>query len=264
MRRTLCLLALGAACSAGAQDARTVDIGRVQEVDIVLPGELRHAAPKDDGAPVLLRLVKAEKDGAGFCYRVAFSVLEAGEFDLGQLLLDAAQAPPAAGLGGAPAKVRAVSHLPADFNGQPLPPPDSGLGFVAWYRPVAWCAALLWLAGLGVIVGKLYVRGRAAPVAKAPPAVSPWQILLGSLEACRADEDWRRLEMRFLSLAAAEHPQASLGELFGRLRADSQAGPILAALEAALHRPGAGADRGRLGSELAALCRHKLAEEAAS
>jgi hypothetical protein len=66
--------------------------------------------------------------------------------------------------------------------------------------------------------------------------------------------------MRFLALAASEHPGLALDQLFPRFRADPEAGPILAQLEAALHRPDGQAETLSLSRDLETLCRRKLQE----
>jgi hypothetical protein len=228
-----------------AADERTPTVGLPARIDgLVLPGSELEVKPlADRRAPLILRIVQVWPHGTAFRYDLEYYGLEAGRFDLKEVLRRK-DGSSSAGLPAIPVTIRSV--LPP---GQVKPnelEPKAGPA-LGGYRVALFAAGGLWLLGLVAIV----VVGRRKKKEEEHAAGKPRTLadhlrplvegaVAGRLAAPQLAElersllvYWeRRLELR------DRKPAQAIAEL----RRHPQAGPLLQQLEIWLHRPGTASD----------------------
>ncbi len=233
------LLFVATTAHAQASDLPSSTVGMPVRVEqLVLPGSELEPVPLDDTTPIVIRIDAVYPHGTAFRYDLVYYGLEPGDYDLRTWLRrkDGTSTDDLA-----PLPVTIASLLPA---GQVEP---HGLEFarLPWlggYRLLMVLAAVLWLAGL---VWLLFPRRRqrVAAVEEVAPRLSladrlrplVTDAMAGRLAPAKLAEleralvrYWRR-RLGFEDLAP--------GEALERLRAHSEAGPLITQLEAWLHRP---------------------------
>ena len=223
---------------------RRSSVGMPARIDqIVLPGSQLEAKPVDSReVPVVLRVVATYPHGTAFRYDLEYYGLEPGTYDLGDYLQRKDQTP----LDGLPKlPVEIVSLLPA---GQILPanPAAHPAPRLGGYRLWLTLAMLAWLAGLVTI---LFARRRARLAAE-QSAAKPQSLaerlqplVAAAVEGRLTNEQTAEIERLLISYWRR---RLNLDELDPRvavaaLRDHPQAGELLRAVEAWLHKPeGAG------------------------
>lgn len=237
LRLALALLALAA--TARAEDRRESTVGlpaRIEE--LVLPGGELEAVPADAASPLVLRITRVAPHGDAFRYDLEYSGLDPGEYDLARFLRRR-DGSPTDDLAPLPVTIRSL--LPA---GQVRPrTPDAGpVPRFGGYRTLLVVGALLWAGGL---VALLAAGRRRRAVARAPrvPTRTLADKLRPLVERGVAGE-LSRSERAELELGLVAYWRRRLGlegrrpdEALSLLRAHAEAGPLLAELEAWLHRP---------------------------
>lgn len=206
--------------------------------ELVLPGSELVAAPLDDRAPIVVRIVRTSPHGSAFRYDVEYQGLEAGEHDLARYLVrkdgsSTADLPPI------PVRVGAV--LAADRL-RPNAPRAGDAPDVGGYRTLWIAGGLAWLAGFVLIL-----RAGRRPVVAAPvPLARPRTLaerLRPLVERALAGE-LSQVERAELELSLYRYWSKRLGleggepaRILPALREHAEAGPLLVALEGWLHRP---------------------------
>jgi hypothetical protein len=230
---TCCLLLVFLAAS---DEAPTV--GMPARIKVVLPGADLEAKPIEEReAPVVVRVIGVEPTEDGPRYTLEYTGLVPGRFDLRDYLRRKDRTP-AAGL--PPIRVTVQSVLPpgkAQPNAlsPPVTPRPGG------YRVALMVAGTLWALGLVALIW----AGRRKPKAaarsgKAQTLADRLRPLVEDAVAGRAAP--ARLAELERSLIAYWTGKLGLGgerpaEALPRLRQHAEAGPLLAHLEAWLHRP---------------------------
>lgn len=230
----------GAAADAPAEPLSTTTIGVEGRVIVRIPGPALRAAPVDDRSDVLLRIAASGDDDGATLYDLRFVAQRAGEFDLRGWLTGAAGAPASIA---DPIPVRVGSLLPGDQNGDLFPIAPGAIPHPGGYRLALVACGILWLTPIAVLVARRVRRRQVAgPAADAAPPTFA-DLLAPLVQQAAAGElpaaDRARLEMLVvahwrerLSLAGVPHLES-----LRRIREDAQAGALVRALEAWLHRP---------------------------
>jgi hypothetical protein len=205
--------------------------------DLVLPGGELEAAPATPANKVIVRIEDTARHGTAFRYRIWFTGLEPGQYDLGQFLVRKDRTP-VEGLPKLPVQIDSVlaegRMQPNALAGKPAP-------FLGGYQTALWVAGAVWVAGLFAIlfVGR---RRKAAAAAVAPPLTLAERLrpivedaLAGTLPPARRAE-LERLLLGFWRrrLDLEGRPAA---EAIARLRGHAEAGQLLQQLELWLHAP---------------------------
>ncbi len=232
------------AADEGPESPRRASVGMPARIDqIVLPGGQLEAKPVDSReVPVVLRVVATYPHGTAFRYDLEYYGLEPGTYDLGDYLQRKDQTP----LGDLPPlQVEIVSLLP---SGQILPsnPPPHPAPRLGGYRLWLTFGALLWLAGLAtILLARRRSRRAAEQSADKPQSLAErLQPLVAAAVEGRLTGD-QSAEIERLLISYWRH-RLNLDELDPReavaaLRDHPQAGELLRAVEAWLHKPqGAG------------------------
>jgi hypothetical protein len=239
----LLLLALvpTAARAESAGPASTVGMpGRLDGV--VLPGpELEAVPPADRRAPVVLRIAAVYPHGTAFRYDLEYTGLEPGSFDL-RAVLRRKDGKPAEGLPPVVVKIDPV-RPPGQVEPNKLEiDPGPRLG---GYRVLKIVFLAGWAVGVVVIVLSFFFpRRRRAILAESDRPLSLADRLRPLVEKATAGK-LTPAELAGLERGLMAYWRKRLrleavdpGEAIGRLRAHPEAGPLLAQLEAWLHRPG--------------------------
>jgi hypothetical protein len=242
-----------AATFATADERRESTIGMTARVtELVLPGSELQAAPLDEKAPIVLRVVRVSPHGDAFRYDLEYQGLEAGDHDLARFLVrkdgtKAADLPPI------PVHVSAV--LPAD-RVRPNPPHAGEVLGLGGYRALWIAGSIAWIAGLALILraGKKRVASMPAPVARPKTLAERLRPLvlravageLSQVERAELELSLYRYWSRRLGLT--ECPPS---EILPELRKHAEAGPLLVALESWLHAPASSRREVDLGALLA-------------
>jgi hypothetical protein len=205
--------------------------------DLVLPGGELEAAPASPASKILVRIEDTARHGTAFRYRIWFTGLEPGQYDLGQFLVRKDRTP-VAGLPPIPVQIDSVlaaGHMqPNALAGKPAP----SLG---GYQTTLWIAGAVWVAGLFAILFVGRRRKAAAAAVALPPTLAERlrpiveEALAGTLPPARRAE-LERLLLGFWRrrLDLEGRPAA---EAVALLRAHAEAGQLLHQLELWLHAP---------------------------
>ncbi len=226
--------------AASPGDTRSSTVGIPARItDLVLAGSEIEVLPQDAKTPVVLRILRVAPHGTDLRYDIEWTGLDVGRHDLRTFLrrkdgTDLANLPEIA------VDVRSV--LAAGMV-KPNHPPDGDVPGFGGYR--AWMIGLgiAWVVGLVVILLG-FRKKRAADRAAAPrprtlaerlrPLVeSAMAGTLGNAERAQLELGLVAYWRRRLGLDA-ERPDAAIAAL----RAHPEAGPLLAQLDAWLHKPG--------------------------
>ena len=229
-----------AAQSAQGQDSQST-VGIPKRIEsLILPGPELEAKPASDRKnPVIIQVAKVYPHGSLFRYDIEYTGLEPGTHDLRPYLKRKDGSP----LGDLP---------PIQVVVKPVLPPgqvkpnelviEKGPR-LGGYRVLAAVLALAWLAGLAALVYTLMPRKRNTTPQNAPSPLSVADKLRPLVEGAVAGRLSRSelagLERGLLAwwrrhLALEQADPASAVE---KLRNHPQAGPLLAQLEAWLHKP---------------------------
>jgi hypothetical protein len=211
---------------------------------VVLPGsELEVKPPDDRKSPLVLRVARVYPHGTAFRYDLEYFGLEPGTYDLRAQLRRKDGSP----VGALPPM--SVTVTPARPPGQVLPnkleiEPGPRVG---GYRWLAAGVVAVWALGLVALVASFFFprRRKAVGTAERPATLADRlkPLLEGAVAGTLSRAELAGLERgllaywrKRLNLEGAE-PAAALAQM----RAHPDAGPLLAELEAWLHRPGAAA-----------------------
>ena len=243
-----CCLTLLAVCvwssSAGAQPAPLAEttVGMAGVLGgVVLPGtELEAKRLEDRRSPIVLRVVRVYPHGSMFRYDLEYFGLEPGTYDLRDYLRRKDGTP-----------VGALPPLAVKVN--PVLPPgqiepnrleiESGPR-VGGYRVLVIVAVCAWVLVLGAVIASFFFPRRRAATATSDRPVSLAErlrpLVEGAIAGRLSREQLANLERALLAywrkrlgLEAAEP-----GVAIEAMRGHPEAGPLLAQLEAWLHRPG--------------------------
>lgn len=228
------------AASAGAQASRPALVGARTRIDqLVLPAPEVVAKPIDAKSPIVLRIVAVYPHGTDFRYDFEFEGLEPGGYDLRDWLVrkdgtPATGLPPALGVeirsAAPPGKL--VPHAPVRRDA-----PSVG-GYRTWmvFGGVVWALGLVAFLVLG------RKRRAAAAAAGAPPASLAERLrplVDAAARGALPGPERARLELGLTALWKKRLGLDDLppDELYARLRAHAEAGPLLRGLEEWLHAP---------------------------
>jgi len=222
--------------------AAPLTVGVEGRREVILPEAGLKAAAPDRAAPITLRIAAATAKDDGMWYDLRFIGLVPGRYDLGKYL-SRADGSPAEDLPALEVEVQGL--LPPGQGAMLLDVPDSTVRMRGGYR---WMMAGVVVAWVLAAVPLFRRKRRAPPVAPAaasvaltlPERVRPLveQAAAGTLRV----EDKAELERMVLAhwceeLGIGDLPRA---EALARFRDHPQAGALLRALEAWLHRPPGG------------------------
>jgi hypothetical protein len=222
------------------EEGRAATVGAPARLfELVLPGSELEVVPAAPATPVVVRLAGVYPHGTAFRYDLEWYGLEPGTFDLTDFLrrrdgTSADDLPPL------PVEVRSL--LPAgQVEPAPLPPVD--LPRAGGYATFLAVSGAVWLAGLAALLVAGRRRRRADAARAAPPPLTLADRLRPLVERAAqgtlSPEERGRLELALIALwrrrLGLEGSDAA-GAL-AALRTHAEAGPLLAGLEAWLHRP---------------------------
>jgi len=232
--------ALSGSARASLQDVRSSSVGIPARItDLVLPGSEIEVLPQDAKTSVVLRIVRVAPHGSEFRYDLEWTGLDVGRHDLRTFL----RRKDGTDITNLPEITVDVRSVLAVGMVKPNHPPDGDVPRFGGYR--AWMIGLgiAWVIGLvAILLG--FRKKRAADLAAAPrprtlaerlrPLVeSAMAGTLGSAERAQLELGLVAYWRRRLGLDA-ERPDAAIAAL----RAHPEAGPLLAQLDAWLHKPG--------------------------
>jgi hypothetical protein len=208
---------------------------------VVLPGtELVGKPPEDRKEKVIVRVARVYPHGTAFRYDLEYTGLEPGTYDLRNFLLRKDKSP----LGELPPLVVKVNPVLPPGQIQPNKLEVESGPRVGGYRTLVIVLVAAWGLGLAVLIASFFFpRRKHAAVASDRP-VSLAERLRPLVEGAVAGKlsraelaNLERALMAYwrkrLALEAAE-PAAAMDTM----RKHAEAGPMLAQLEAWLHRPG--------------------------
>jgi len=206
--------------------------------DVVLPGSELIAKPLSGDPEMIVQIVDAIPHGDSFRYTIRFSGLEPGEHDLAQWLKRKNDS----GNGDLPKiPVSIESLLPA---GQITPNElsEGWLPSMGGYKVIMTIAAALWsLVLFALIFGG---RGKKARVQDAGPAPQSLADLLKTrLEAAFGNnvdkQQYAELERMLFSMWRKKlgFEEIPVQEAMAKIKANSEAGPLMIQLENWMHRP---------------------------
>jgi len=208
---------------------------------VVLPGpELKGKEPSRDSR-IVLRVARVDPHGTAFRYELEYYALEPGRYDLRDHLVRAADGKPAAGLPSIP--VTATPVLPpgqVEPNKLEIEPGPR----IGGYRTLVIVLVSLWGLGLAALIASFFFPRRKVSRAVAERPVSLADRLRPLVEGATRGT-LSRTELAGLERALLAYWRKRLGlestepvEAVEALRKHPEAGPLLAHLEAWLHRPG--------------------------
>jgi hypothetical protein len=230
----------GWSATAPAQPETTVGMtGRMEGV--VLPGPELEARPLTDRkAKLVLRVVQVYPHGTAFRYDLEYFGLEPGTHDLRDYLRRKDNSP----LGELPPLLVKVNPVLPPGQVEPNKLEIDHSVRLGGYRYLAVAVVALWVIGLVLLVGSFFFPRRKRPAAAAEKPVSLAErlrpLVEGAVAGTLSRAELANLERALLAYwrkrLNLEH--AEPGEAVEKLRAHPEAGPLLAQLEAWLHRPG--------------------------
>lgn len=223
----------------GQSDTTVGMSGRLK--GLVLPGpELKGKEPSRDSR-IVLRVARVDPHGTAFRYELEYYALEPGQYDLRDHLVRAADGKPAAGLPSIP--VTATPILPP---GQVEPNKlevETGPR-IGGYRTLVIVLVSLWGVGLAALIASFFFPRRRVRRTAVDRPVSLADRLRPLVEGATKGT-LSRAELAGLERALLAYWRKRLGlestepgQAVEMLRRHAEAGPLLAHLEAWLHRPG--------------------------
>lgn len=223
-----------------AQPETTVGMtGRMEGV--VLPGPELEAKPLTDRkTKLVLRVVQVYPHGTAFRYDLEYFGLEPGTHDLRDYLRRKDNTP----LGELPALLVKVNPVLPPGQVEPNRLEIDTSVQLGGYRFLAIAVVAVWVIGLVLLVGSFFFPRRKRTVAASERPVSLAErlrpLVEGAVAGTLSRPDLANLERALLvywrKRLRLEH--AEPGEAVEKLRAHPEAGPLLAQMEAWLHRPG--------------------------
>jgi hypothetical protein len=233
-------LVLLLALCAHAQPATTVGMTGTLE-GVVLPGTELEAAPLiDRKAKVVLRVVRVYPHGTAFRYDLEYSGLEPGTHDLRPYLRRKDGSP----VGELPPLTVQVNPVLPPGQVQPNKLEIESGPRLGGYRLLMIGAVVLWAIGMIVLVSSFFLPRRKKAMAVGERPVSLAERLRPLVEGAVAGK-LSRPELANLERALLAYWRKRLGleatepgDAVEAMRKHSEAGPLLAKLEAWLHRPG--------------------------
>ncbi len=243
---TACLCTFTALAVAQSPPTHTTARGITGTLTLNHTGQtLRASLDQSLTAPLLVRvtdLTPSAPDTSEHRYRIDYIGAVAGTFDLRTLIVhhDGTSA-----LELAPLEVQIASELPANFGTDLFGTPPAPNLVMSYYRLVLALIALLWIAIPIVLFVRRHLRKPPAPE---PPPAKPSLTLADQLRpliqaAMQRDlsiEDQARLELLLLAFWSERRALAHLAPALAiaQLRTDSEASPLLLAVEEWLHARG--------------------------
>lgn len=249
--RTRCGIALWLAfalCGNGllAQEPRIeTTIGMEGSYFLLHRGERIYAKPLPPAGetekipPFLVWIVDRVEDGDAERYELRFSGNEAGIYDLGAYLENSEGVRPT---GLEPMLVRVVALLPERHDGSLRSPAPAELPTLGGYQTLLWILGIAWAVPVVWWIGSALWRRR--PVARAAAAAPPTladqlrPLIEAAIERSLDASGQARLERMLMAHWRDRLALRGMGHLeaLQRMRADPDAGALLAGLEAWLHR----------------------------
>jgi hypothetical protein len=224
--------------AAQAVDQRTAAVGmRARVEQVVLPGGELVPAPATLAAPVVVRVLATWPHGEHLRYDLEWVALEAGRHDLTKFL---ARKDGSATDGLPPLLVEATSTLPKGVN-EPADIAPQAPVRLDGYRTLQIVAAVAWGVGLLAIlfVGRRF-RRKVATVAAAPTLADRLRPLVDAVARGAADTGAKAELERLLVAFWRERlglRDATAADAIVAIKAHPEAGELLRAVEAWLHRP---------------------------
>ena len=221
-----------------AEEERSPTVGTAGFVEqIVLPGTELAGKPLEQGDPIVVRVLRSFPHGDSFRYDIRFHGMEPGKFDLAQWLRrkDGTSADDLPEI-----SVEIMSLLPP---GQ-IEPNELETGWIpslGGYRNVAFAVGVLWVL---VLLGLIFLgrkKKRVADTAVEP--VSLADLLQSRIEKAMENQmepgQYAELERMLFAfwqkrLGLLELPTL---DAMVRIKADSDAGPLMRQLEQWMHSP---------------------------
>jgi hypothetical protein len=205
---------------------------------LVLPGTELEPVPWDDKSPVVIRIEKIYPHGTALRYDLVYQGLEPGEYDLRKYL----RRQDGSTVDDLPPLVVKIQGLLPPGHITPHDPAFVAPPWLGGYRMLLAVGAALWLL---VLIWFIFPPRRAVQATDATeirvslaerlrPLVA--RAMRGELSSGELAEFERALVSYWRRRRALA--DVSPAEALRRLRADEQAGPLLAQVEAWLHRPG--------------------------
>lgn len=250
----LLLIAVTFPAFAHAADGRETSVGMAGQLDgVVLPGPELEAKPYTDRkTPIVLRVVHVYPHGSDFRYDLEYFGLEPGTYNLSDYLRRK-DGRPSTNL--PPLSVKVVPVLPP---GQVRPNKleiETGPR-VGGYWLALMALGILWLIGLAGIIFSFFLpmlrhRGRARVTGRPVTLADRLRPLVeGAIAGKLTHAELASLERTLLAFWRKRLDLEAIepAEAIAALREHPDAGPLLAQLEAWLHRPGPSdaADVGKL------------------
>jgi hypothetical protein len=208
---------------------------------VVLPGSELEAKPLTDRkSKVVLRVVRVYPHGSAFRYDLEYSGLEPGTHDLRQYLQRKDGSP----LGELPPLVVKVNPVLPPGQVQPNKLEIEKGPRLGGYQVLVIAAVAVWALGFLVLVGSFFFpRRKKARVASDRPvslAERLRPLVEGAMAGTLSRPELANLERALLAYwrKRLRLEGAEPGEAVAAMREHPQAGPLLAQLEAWLHRPG--------------------------
>jgi hypothetical protein len=234
----VCALLLLAPLAAQALDQRTSPVGmRARVEQVVLPGTELVPAPTTLQAPVVVRVLGTWPHGQHVRYDLEWVALEAGRHDLAKYLVRKDGSPTAE----LPELVvEATSTLPKGVHEPGDIAPQAPVRLDG-YRTMQIVAAVAWGIGLLAIlfVGRRYRRKPPPPPAK-PTLADRLRPLVDAVARGAADTgakaELERLLVAFWRERLGLHDRTAADAIVA-IKAHADAGALLRAVEAWLHRP---------------------------
>jgi hypothetical protein len=207
-------------------------------VEVVLPGTLLEARPVEARTKIVLRIAEHRPRGDAMWYDLRYIGLVPGQFDLRGYLMRP-DGSPTNNL--PPIPVTIAPLLPANHDGSLVQQTASPLGRLGGYRAAMTAIAIIWVL---LLVPLVWRRRRKVVAAAAPPPeptladrLRPLveQAAAGTLSRDGQAQLERMLLTHWRQKLALE--SLAMSDALVRLKAHPEAGDLLRALEAWLHRP---------------------------
>lgn len=247
MTRAVCtIIVVGWVVQARAQEPpsplRETTVGMTGRIDgLVLSGAELEPKPYDDRKrPVVLRVIRVSPHGTALRYDLEYYGLDPGTYDLRDYLRRK-DGSPTADLQPLPVKVNAVRPPgQAEPNALVIEPGPR----VGGYRQLLLAVGVLWAVGFLAIVASFFFprRRKAAEAVEKPVSLADRlrPLVEGAIAGTLARAELAALERSLLALWRKRLglEAADPAEAIAALRRHPDAEPLLAQLEAWLHRPG--------------------------
>jgi hypothetical protein len=206
--------------------------------DLVLPAPELEVAPSTDATALVVRLDAARPHGQGFRYDLECHGLEPGEYDLAAFLRPKDGAAPVP----LPRLLVSVTSVLAPGQVEPHPRAPRALPRFGGYGTLLWCVGCAWGVGLVLLLFRRRAARAGAP-SPDPGARTP-AARFAELVAAARRGSLAAPERAELELALIAYWRARLGlegleanEVLRRIQGHPEAGEVLRAFEAWLHRP---------------------------